>query len=181
VQDNRKSNYNQEIKMKNSTQTETNLMQAFAGESQANRKYLAFAKRAEEEGHNQVAKLFRAVAEAETVHALSHIRTLGEIGTTLENLKAALAGETYEYCEMYPPMIQKADEEGNLAARKSLAYANAVEIKHASLYREAIDNLGALKETEYYVCSVCGYTCGDETPEVCPVCGSAAKAFFMAE
>jgi rubrerythrin len=165
--------------MKNSTQTEMNLLQAFAGESQANRKYLAFAKRAEEEGHCQVAKLFRAVAEAETVHALSHIRTLGEIGTTLENLKAAIAGETYEYSEMYPPMIQKAEEEDNPASKRSFSYANAVEVKHASLYSEAIEKMGSLEETDYYVCSVCGYTCSAEAPEVCPVCGSGAKAFSV--
>jgi len=163
--------------MKNSTETEMNLLKAFAGESQANRKYLAFAKQAEKEGHHQVARLFRAVAQAETVHAFSHIRTLGEIGTTVENLKTAMAGEKYEYREMYPPMIEKAEQEGNLAALKSFTYANAVEIKHASLYQEAIDQMGSLKETDYYVCSVCGYTCADGTPEVCPVCGSAAKAF----
>src|SRR5271157_3889559 len=110
--------------MKNSTQTQMNLLQAFAGESQANRKYLAFAKQAEKEGHSQVARLFRAAAEAETVHALSHLRTLGEIGTTVENLKAAIAGETYEYTEMYPPMIKTAEEEGNLAARRSFSNAN---------------------------------------------------------
>jgi rubrerythrin len=180
-QDNGKSNFNQEIEMKNSTQTEKNLLQAFAGESQANRKYLAFAKQAENEGHHQVARLFRAVAEAETVHAFSHIRTLGEIGTTVENLKTAMAGETYEYCEMYPPMIKKAEEEGNLAARKSFSYANAVEVKHASLYQEAVNKMGSLEETNYYVCSVCGYTCADGPPGACPVCSSAAMAFSMVD
>ena len=167
--------------MKNSAQTEKNLLQAFAGESQANRKYLAFAKQAEKEGQHQVARLFRAVAEAETVHAFSHIRTLGEIGTTAENLKAALAGETYEYTEMYPPMIEKAEEEGNLAARKSFSRANAVEVKHASLYREALDKMGSLEKTDYYVCSGCGYTCADGAPEACPVCGAAARAFSMVD
>lgn len=163
--------------MENKTQTEMNLLKAFAGESQANRKYLAFAKQAEKEGHMQVARLFRAAAESETVHALSHLRTLGEIGTTVENLKAAIAGETYEYSEMYPPMIEKAKEEGNLAARRSFSYANTVEVKHALLYQDALDRLDSLEETDYYVCSVCGYTCAEEAPGTCPVCGSTATAF----
>jgi rubrerythrin len=165
------------MQFKDSSQTEINLLQAFAGESQANRKYLAFAKQAENEGYRHVAKLFRAVAEAETVHALSHLRALGTIGTTEDNLKAAIAGETFEFTEMYPPMISKAEEESNSAARRSFAYANSVEIEHASLYRQALDRMETLKETDYYVCSVCGYTCADEAPGTCPVCGSAANVF----
>ena len=140
-------------------------------------KYLAFAKQAEKEGYSQVARLFRAAAEAETVHAIAHLRALGNIGTTVENLTAAIAGETFEFTEMYPPMIQKAREEEHKAALRSFTYANAVEIEHASLYQEALDQMGALKETDYHVCSVCGYTCADEAPSDCPVCGSAAKAF----
>jgi rubrerythrin len=163
--------------MKNTTQTQMNLLQAFAGESQANRKYLAFAKQAEKEGHPQVAKLFRAAAEAETVHALSHLRTLGEIGTTAENLKAAIAGETYEYTEMYPPMIKTAEEEGNMAAKRSFSYANSVEVTHASLYKQALDKMGSQEEIDYHVCSVCGFTCAGGAPDTCPVCGSAAMAF----
>ena len=108
------------MQYQNSSQTEMNLLQAFAGESQANRKYLAFAKQAEKEGYPQAARLFRAAAEAETVHALAHLRALGKIGTTEENLKAAIAGETFEFTEMYPPMIKKAQEEGHAAARKKL-------------------------------------------------------------
>jgi rubrerythrin len=154
-----------------------NLLQAFAGESQANRKYLAFAKQAEKEGHTQVAKLFRAAAEAETVHALAHLRALGHVGTTEDNLKTAIAGETFEFMEMYPPMIRKAEEEGHAAAQRSFTYANSVEIEHASLYKQALDKMNALKETDYYVCSVCGYTCADEPPGACPVCGSAARVF----
>ena len=115
------------------TQTEMNLMQAFAGESQANRKYLAFAKQAEKEGYPQAARLFRAAAEAETVHALAHLRALGKIGTTEENLKAAIAGETFEFTDMYPPMIRTADEEGQASALRSFTYANAVEMQHAAL------------------------------------------------
>jgi len=163
--------------MKNSSQTQMNLLQAFAGESQANRKYLAFAKQAEKEGHPQVAKLFRAAAQAETVHALSHLRTLGEIGTTAENLKAAIAGETYEYTQMYPPMIKTAEEEGNTAAKRSFSHANAVEVTHASLYQQALDKMGSQEQIDYYVCSVCGFTCANEAPDTCPVCGSASMAF----
>jgi len=165
------------MQSKERSQTEMNLLQAFAGESQANRKYLAFAKQAEKEGHAQVAKLFRAAAEAETVHALAHLRALGEIGTTEDNLRTAIAGETFEYMEMYPPMIRKAEEEGHAAAKRSFTYANSVEIEHASLYRHALDHMNALKETDYYVCSVCGYTCADEAPGVCPVCGWTAGVF----
>jgi rubrerythrin len=165
------------MQSKDSTQTEMNLLKAFAGESQANRKYLAFAKQAEREGYPQAAKLFRAAAEAETVHALSHLRALGKIGTTEENLKAALAGETFEFTEMYPPMISKAEEEGHTAARRSFTYANSVEMQHAALYQQALDLMGTLKETDYYVCSVCGYTCADGPPDTCSVCGSAARAF----
>lgn len=157
--------------------TEMNLLQAFAGESQANRKYLAFAKQAEREGLNQVAKLFRAAAEAETVHAHAHLKALGKIGSTAENLKAAIAGETFEFTDMYPPMIQAAKEEGHLAAQRSFTYANAVEAVHADLYQKALAKMNALEETDYYVCSVCGYTCTEASPDTCPVCGSAGKAF----
>jgi len=153
------------------------LLQAFAGESQANRKYLAFAKQAEKEGYPHAARLFRAAAESETVHALAHLRALGKIGTTEENLRAALAGETFEFTEMYPPMMRKAEEEGHTTARRSFTYANAVEIQHALLYQQALDQMETLKETDYYVCSVCGYTCADGPPDACPVCGSAAGVF----
>lgn len=159
------------------TRTERNLLEAFAGESQANRKYLAFAKQAEKEGYAQVAKLFRAAAEAETVHAHAHLKALGHIGTTAENLKAAIEGETFEFKEMYPGMIDIAKEEANQAAHRSFSYANAVEKIHASLYKRALENMTSARETDYYVCSVCGYTCTDEAPGQCPVCGSAAGAF----
>lgn len=157
--------------------TEMNLLQAFAGESQANRKYLAFAKQAEKEGLNQVAKLFRAAAEAETVHAIAHLKALGKIGATAENLKAAIEGETFEFTDMYPPMIEKAQAEGHKAAHRSFTYANAVEVVHADLYKKALEKMSSLEETDYYVCSVCGYTCSDEAPNTCPICGSASKAF----
>ena len=163
------------------SETEKNLSDAFAGESQANRKYLAFAKQADKEGHPQVARLFRAAAEAETVHAHAHLRTLGGIKGTAENLKEAIAGETHEFKNMYPAMIEVAKQEGNKGAERSFSYANAVEKVHASLYQKALDSLGNQEETNYYVCSVCGYTCEKEPPETCPVCGSKSKAFFKVD
>jgi rubrerythrin len=158
--------------------TEKNLGDAFAGESQANRKYLAFAKQAEQEGHKQVAKLFRAAAEAETVHAHAHLKTLGGIGKTVDNLKTAIAGETHEFKKMYPEFITEAKKEGNKAAERSFSFANEVEKIHAGLYQKALDNLGKNSDADYYICSVCGMTVENEAPEKCPVCGAAKKAFF---
>lgn len=159
------------------SKTEQNLLEAFAGESQANRRYLAFAKQAEKDGYPQVAKLFRAAAEAETVHAHAHLRALGQLKSTAENLKEAVAGETHEFKHMYPAMIEAAKEEGNRAAERSFTYANEVEQVHASLYQKALENLDSLDEVDYYVCSVCGYTCENEPPDKCPVCGARPKAF----
>ncbi len=163
------------------SKTEQNLRDAFAGESQANRKYLAFAKQAEKEGHAQVAKLFRAAGAAETVHAHAHLRALGEIGTTTENLKVAVAGETHEFKSMYPDMIEEAKAEGNKTAERSFVYANEVEKVHADLYQKALDNLDSLEEAEYYVCSVCGMTVENEPPDTCPVCGAKSSAFFKVD
>lgn len=163
------------------SKTEQNLLEAFAGESQANRKYLAYAKQAEKEGHRQVAKLFRAAAEAETVHAHNHLRTLGKIKSTQENLTDAISGETHEFKSMYPAMIKTSQEEGEKAAERSFRYASEVEIVHANLYQNALDNLEQLEEVDYYVCSVCGYTCENEPPAKCPVCNAVAKAFFKVD
>jgi rubrerythrin len=164
------------------TQTEQNLSDAFAGESQANRRYLAFAKQADKEGKSQAAKLFRAAAEAETVHAHAHLRALGGVKSTAENLKGAIEGETHEFKEMYPDMIQAAKAEGNKAAERSFTYANAVEEVHANLYKKTLDNLDSPQDVEcYYVCSVCGYTCENEPPDQCPVCKAKAKAFMRVE
>ena len=160
------------------SKTEKNLLEAFAGESQANRRYLAFAKQAEKEGYTQVAKLFRAAAEAETVHAHAHLRTIGGIKSTADNLKEAISGETHEFTKMYPAMIDDAKKEGSKAAERSFTYANAVEKVHATLYQKASENLDTLEETDYYICSVCGYTCENEPPDTCPVCGSKSTAFF---
>jgi rubrerythrin len=163
------------------SKSDSNLKEAFAGESQANRRYLAFAKQAEKDGYPQVAKLFRAAAEAETVHAHAHLRALGAVGTTAENLRDAVSGETHEYKEMYPDMIAAAREEGNKSAERSFTYANEVEKIHADLYQKALNNLDNLEDVDYYVCSVCGYTCEKEPPDECPVCGSKSKAFFKVE
>jgi len=159
------------------TKSEQFLMEAFAGESQANRKYLAFAKQAEKEGYPQVAKLFRAAAAAETVHAHAHLRVAGGIKSTAENLKSAIAGETHEFKHMYPEMIAAAKAEGNKAAEQSFTYANEVEKVHAGLYEKALANLGQPASVDYYVCSVCGYTAENHPPDKCPVCGAVAKVF----
>jgi rubrerythrin len=140
------------------SKTEKGLLEAFAGESQANRKYLAFAKKAEQEGLLQVAKLFKAAAEAETVHAHAHLRALGGIKGTADNLREAIGGETFEFTNMYPEMIEDASREGFDAALRSFTYANAVEKVHAELYQKALDNLGRNAEVEYWVCQVCGNT-----------------------
>lgn len=156
--------------------THDNLMAAFAGESQANRKYLAFAQVADAEGLPQVAKLFRAAAAAETIHAHAHLKNAGHIGDTATNLKSALEGETYEFTHMYPDMIKDAEAEGNAAVAKYFGYANAVEEVHAKLYKKAIADPKGLQATDYYVCKVCGYT-HEGTCEKCPVCCAGAVAF----
>ncbi len=160
------------------SKSEKNLKDAFAGESQANRKYLAFAKQADKEGYPKTAKLFRAAAEAETVHAHAHLKTVGGINSTTDNLKEAVSGETHEFKAMYPAMIKDAVEEGNKEAERSFKYANEVEKVHAKLYQEALENLDNQEDVDYYVCSVCGYTCEGEPPDTCPVCKSKSKAFF---
>ena len=163
------------------SKSEQHLRDAFAGESQANRKYLAFAKKAEKEGYPQVAKLFRAAGAAETVHAHAHLRALGEVGKTMDNLKVAVEGETHEFKHMYPEMIKDAKEEGNKTAERSFIFANEVEQVHAELYQNALDNLDSLEEADYYVCSVCGMTVENEAPDTCPVCSAKASAFFKVD
>lgn len=154
------------------------LKEAFAGESQANRKYLAFAAKADKEGHPQVARLFRAAAEAETIHAHNHLRALKGIGNTAENLEAAIAGETHEFTHMYPEMIDAAKAEGNKEAEKTFSYANDVEKVHAALYQKLLASLGATQENHpYHVCPLCGYTAEGAPPDICPVCGAKGKMF----
>jgi len=161
--------------------TTENLQEAFAGESQANRKYLAFAKQAEKDGYPQAARLFRAAAAAETIHAHAHLKAMKGIGTTADNLREAINGETHEFTDMYPEMIKTAEDEGHKSAARTFRYANEVEKTHADLYQKALDSLENPKERDYYVCSVCGHTHENEAPEKCPVCGANAKAFFKSE
>jgi len=160
------------------SKTEQNLKEAFAGESQANRKYLAFAKKADEEGYPQAARMFRAAAAAETVHAHNHLRALKGIGPTAKNLQEAVAGETHEFKNMYPGMIEAAKAEGNKEAERSFNYANEVEKVHAALYQKVADNLDKKGENyPYWVCPVCGYTSEKEHPERCPVCNAKGDRF----
>ena len=157
-----------------------NLETAFAGESQANRKYLFFAEQADKEGHRQIARLFRAAAEAETVHARKHLTVLEGIRSTGDNLQAAIGGEHYEFTEMYPEFISKAEAEGESKARTSFNLANQVEKVHHGLFKAALDMLEkkqALEDKTFYVCQVCGYTVEGEAPDKCPICG-APKAKF---
>jgi rubrerythrin len=163
------------------SKSEDGLKAAFAGESQANRKYLAFAKKADQEGYRQVAKLFRAAAAAETVHAHAHLRVLGGIKSTKENLQEAIGGETHEFTSMYPGMIADAKAEGNKAAEMSFTYANQVEKTHADLYTKALNSLGNNAETDYYVCQVCGHTVEGNAPDTCPVCGAPKSSFNKVE
>jgi len=164
--------------------TEENLKNAFAGESQANRKYLAFGKKADSEGLKQVAKLFRAISEAETIHAHSHLRVLGGIKSTAENLKEAIAGETYEFTEMYPQMIKDAEEESESAAKISFTGANEAEKGHAELYKKALESVDSgkdLEEKDIHVCGICGYTTDGDVPDDCPICKAKKQAFKKIE
>ena len=163
------------------SKTMNNLQEAFAGESQANRKYLAFAAQAEKDGMIGVAKLFKAAAAAETVHAHTHLRNMKGIGSTAENLKAAIEGETHEFKSMYPAMIEEAKAEGDKAAERGFTFANAVEELHANLYAQAAADPAGYAAKDWYVCSVCGYTIADAAPEKCPVCLALAKAFFKVD
>ena len=159
------------------SKTGQNLQDAFAGESQANRKYLAFAQKAETEGFSQVAKLFRAAAEAETIHAHNHLRALDGIKSTKDNLLAAISGENYEYQKMYPQMIADATDEAAKNALRSFTLANEVEKVHAALYQKALESLGTYIASDYYVCQVCGNTVEGEAPDECPVCKAKKQAF----
>lgn len=160
--------------------TNENLQKAFAGESQANRKYLAFAKKAETEGYPQIARLFRAAAEAETIHAHAHLRAMGGVKSTRENLQQAAEGESFEFQQMYPQYVEQARQENQSAALTSFKNAMAVEQVHHSLYLEALKTLQAgsdMPPARVFVCSVCGNTVLDEVPDKCPVCGAPKQKF----
>ena len=163
------------------SKTVENLMAAFAGESQANRKYLAYAKKADQEGLPQVAKLFRAAAEAETIHALTHLRNAKKIGGTADNLQDALAGETFEFTKMYPEMIKEVEAEGEKAIAQYMGFVNAVEEVHANLYKKAIANPSGLPAVDYYICPVCGYTHEGPMTDACPVCKAPGKNFYKVD
>lgn len=163
------------------TSTQENLKEAFAGESQANQKYRAFARKAERDGFPNIARLFRTTAEAERVHAEGHLRALEGIGSTSDNLRAAIAGETYEYTEMYPPMLKQAEADGHKASRM-FGYAVEAEEVHARLYEQALEAVqkdADLAETEFYLCPVCGHIEFGKPPETCPVCGAKAAKFVQ--
>ncbi len=163
------------------TKTTDNLQTAFSGESQASRKYTAFGKKAEQEGHPQIARLFRAASQAENVHATNHLRAMDGIGSTAENLQAAIAGENYEVTTMYPPFITTAVEEEHKAAKTSFQHAWEAEKVHEELYRGLLALLQAGKADEeqydYYVCPVCGHTHARSAPDKCPVCGTPGARF----
>ncbi len=163
---------------------EEDLMAAFAGESQANRKYLAYANKAEKDGFPQVGRLFRAVAHAETVHANNHLRVYGGIKTTVENIQAAIEGEHYEFTKMYPEFLEDAKEEGRKAAERTFDFANQVEKIHHDLYSRALKAVKSgndLPEKSMYVCEVCGYTIEDGIPDKCPICGASHERFTKIE
>jgi rubrerythrin len=163
--------------------TEKFLKEAFAGESQASRKYSSFAKKADKEGFAQAAKLFRAAAEAEEVHAANHLRALKAIKSTKENLQAAIAGEDEEWEKMYPKMIETAKAEGNRAAEISFDYANQVEKIHSGLYKGLLAGLDASAKQAfpYYVCPICGNTVEREAPGACPICATEGSLFIRVD
>ncbi len=161
--------------------SEDNIAAAFAGESQANRRYLAFAKKADEEGLSGVARLFRAAAAAETIHAHAHLAVLGGVGATADNLKVAIAGEHEEFTEMYPQFIEDAKADGNAQAERSCSLANQVEEIHHGLFTEALAKLDAdesIADEAWYVCGICGNTISGEAPESCPICGAKRSLFI---
>jgi rubrerythrin len=159
------------------SKTLENLMAAFAGESQANRKYLAYSKKAEADGKINAAKLFKAASDAETLHALKHFEVAGKISSTSENLADAVAGETHEYQDMYPDFVKEAEAEGNKAALISFNYAMKAEEVHARLYKEALDNLDQTEEIFYYLCPVCG-NIEKAVPDKCSICGVPGAKFI---
>jgi len=162
-------------------QTDDNLRAAFAGESQANRRYLAFAAKADAEGFKQVARLFRAVAEAETIHAHAHLRAMKGIGATVHNLEAAIAGEAYEFQSMYPDFVRTAERENSSAALPGFRNAMAVEKTHFDLFNEALNTVKSGKDlpaAPIRICMVCGHTVIGDAPDRCPVCKAARDKFI---
>ena len=162
----------------NENKTIDNLMDAFAGESQANRKYLAYSKKAEKDGKINAAKLFKAASDAETIHALKHFEVAGKVGSTTDNLADAVEGETHEYKDMYPDFVKIAEAEGNKAAVVSFTYAMKAEEVHAKLYQEALENLDRAEEVFYFLCPVCG-NIEKVRPDKCSICGVPGDRFIQ--
>jgi len=163
------------------TTNEANLKEAFAGESQANRKYLAFAKKAEQDGFVNVARLFRTAAEAETIHAMGHLNALDMVKSTAENLRAAVEGETHEFKEMYPPMLSQAQAD-NHKSKRMFGWALKAEAVHADLYKLALEAVlqgKDLAETSFYLCPVCGHIEAGNPPAVCPICGTKGEKYIQ--
>jgi rubrerythrin len=171
--------FSKNMKDKNMSENKTlnNLMEAFTGEAQANRKYLAYAKKAEKDGKLNAAKLFKAASDAETLHALKHFEVAAKVGTTADNLLDAVAGETHEYKEMYPDFVKEAEAEGNKAALMSFTFAMKAEEVHAKLYKEALENLDQTEEVFYYLCPVCG-NIEKVRPNKCSICGVPGDKFI---
>lgn len=170
-------NKNKEDEKMSENKTLDNLIEAFAGESQANRKYLAYSKKAEKDGHLNAAKLFKAASDAETLHALKHFEVAGKISSTADNLKDAFAGETHEYKDMYPDFVKEAEAVGNKAALMSFTFAMKAEEVHARLYQEALESLDQTEEVFYYLCPVCG-NIEKHVPEKCSICGVPGDKFI---
>ena len=157
--------------------TKDNLMGGFAGESQANRKYTAYADVAEQEGHKDIARLFRCTAEAENIHATAELKLAGKVNDTAQNLQDAIAGETYEFTEMYPDFEKTAVEEDQKQAIRIFQLAKEAEKVHAKLYQDALDNLGSETGVAYYLCPVCGYIEKHNAPDSCPICKAKGSVF----
>jgi rubrerythrin len=161
--------------------TQDNLNEAFAGESQANQKYRSFAEKAEQEGYPNIARLFRTTAEAERIHAAGHLRALAGVGSTADNLQAAINGETYEFTEMYPPMLEQAETD-NHQAKFMFNFAVKAEAVHAKLYNAALEALRQgkdLGESKFYLCPVCGHIEIGTPPEACPICSTKGERFVQ--
>ena len=158
------------------SKTLEHLKEAFAGESQANRKYLAFANKAEQEKMPYAARIFRATAEAETIHAHAHLKAMGGLGSTEENLKESISGETFEFTEMYPQMIADAETEGEKVALRSFKLANEAEKVHAELFQKALAD-PSKAAPQVFLCLVCGHVAEDHAPDACPICQAKASAY----
>jgi len=174
----KKNNTSKEINKMSEDKTMENLMASFAGESQANRKYTAFSKKAEKDGHKKAAKLFKVTADAETIHALKEFELAGHVGSTADNLKAAIGGETHEYKEMYPEFIELANADGNKAAALAFTFAMKAEEVHARLYKEILDNIDDTQEVTYYLCPVCG-NIEKVRPGKCSICNVPGEKFIQ--